>query len=125
MRRLFALLLLLPLTALAAPTDETAALASLAQPGSVLIDVRSPAEFAEGAVPGAHNISHEQIAARIAEVAPDKDTPIVVYCRSGRRSSIAQDSLRALGYRNVSNGGGYEQFSQALNTRPLPTCSNC
>lgn len=97
----------------AAEVDSAAALHALAQPAAVLIDVRSAEEFASGAMPGATLIPHGEIVRRISEVAPDKNTPLVLYCHSGRRSGIAQDALRALGYTQVVNAGGYSQFQQA------------
>lgn len=110
-------LVLSPLAAQAGDIDTPAALHTLAQPGAVLIDVRTPEEFASGALPAAILIPHEQIAAHIAEVAPDKSIPIILYCRSGRRSSIAQDALQALGYTQVINAGGYEQLKLARDTQ--------
>lgn len=107
-----ALLLSLPLGA-----DEISpqrAVIALQTPGAVLIDVRTAEEFAAGALPGARRIGHEQIATQIAALVPDKNTPIVLYCRSGRRSAIAQDSLAQLGYRNLINAGGYDQLKLAL-----------
>lgn len=77
-----------------------------ADPAGVLIDVRSPEEFAHGHVAGAVNLPHDTIAERIAEVAPDPDTPIRLYCRSGRRAALAEQALRARGYREVHNLGG-------------------
>ena len=68
-------------------------------------------------MPGAEQIDHTQIANHISTLAPDKDTPIVLYCRSGRRSGIAEDSLRALGYSNLINGGGYEALKVALESQ--------
>ncbi|EXF45819.1 rhodanese domain-containing protein [Pseudomonas sp. BAY1663] len=100
--------------AMAGDIDQNAALQALQQPGSVLIDVRSAEEFAAGALPGANRIDPEQLAQRIGSLVPDKDTPVVVYCRSGRRSSAAQDLLQELGYRQVINAGGYEQLDSAL-----------
>ncbi|WP_271411910.1 rhodanese-like domain-containing protein [Pseudomonas sp. Q1-7] len=108
------LLSILSLPAAAGETDQAAAVQAMARPNAVLIDVRTPEEVAEGSIPGARNIGYEEIGQRIAEVAPDKDTPIVLYCRSGRRSSIAQDSLRELGYSHVVNGGGYLDLKNAL-----------
>lgn len=108
------LLSILGLPAAAGETDQAAAIQALTRPNAVLIDVRTPEEVAEGSIPGARNIGYEEIGQRIAEVAPDKDTPIVLYCRSGRRSSIAQDSLRELGYSQVINGGGYLDLKTAL-----------
>ena len=119
-------LALSPLAARAGDTDSAAALHALAQPGAVLIDVRTADEFASGALPGATLIPHGDIAARIAEVAPDKNTPVVLYCRSGRRSGIAQDELQALGYTQVINAGGYDQFKLARdNQSEGPACTNC
>ena len=125
--RLAALLLpLLASTAQAGDIDQAAALTQLAKPGTLRIDVRSSGEFASGALPGAKLIPHGDIAARIAEVALDKNTPVVLYCRSGRRSSIAQDELQALGYTQVINAGGYDQFKLARdNQSESPTCTNC
>lgn len=110
-------LALCPLAAQAGEIDQAAALQSLTQPGALLIDVRTPEEFASGALPDAKLIPHGEIAARITSIAPDKHTPIVLYCRSGRRSSIAQDELLALGYTQVINAGGYEQLKPALGNR--------
>lgn len=124
MRILVATLALLCLPAMAGPVEEEAALQALEQPAAILIDVRTAAEFAAGSLPGATRIGHEEIGEKIAGVAPDKDTPIVLYCRSGRRSSIAQDALQALGYRNVRNAGGYDDFRLALRNAAQP-CSNC
>jgi phage shock protein E len=68
--------------------------------GARLVDVRTPEEFAEGHARGAVNIPFDQMGARAAELgAPD--TRVVVYCRSGRRSGIAAEKLRELGYRSV------------------------
>ena len=64
------------------------------------MDVRSPEEFAAGHVPGAINIPHDQIGQRAAELGP-RDTEILLYCRSGRRSAIAADALRVLGYERL------------------------
>ena len=50
-------------------------------------------------------------------MAPDKDTPVVLYCRSGRRSSIAQERLLEMGYRQVINAGGYQDFGDRLAER--------
>ncbi|MEJ2382984.1 MAG: rhodanese-like domain-containing protein [Xanthomonadales bacterium] len=70
------------------------------------IDVRSVGEYESGHVEGAVNIPHTEIAERIAEVTEDKDDVIYVYCRSGRRSGIAQSVLENAGFTNVVNIGG-------------------
>ena len=84
--------------------------------GAVLLDVRTAEEFAEGHVEGAVNIPHGEIDARAAEIdalqGGDKSTPIVVYCRSGRRSGIAKQSLIDGGRSQVSNVGGLSDWSE-------------
>lgn len=80
----------------------------------VVIDVRTADEFAAGHVAGAINVPHDQIGARIASLVPRKDTPVVLYCRSGRRSGIALDTLRGMGYTKAENYGGYEDAAKRL-----------
>ncbi|MBB1519558.1 rhodanese-like domain-containing protein [Aquipseudomonas guryensis] len=122
---LLSLALILPF-AQAGEIDQSAALRTLVLPDTVLIDVRSADEFASGALPGAQLIPHDQIGARIAAVVPDKNTPVVLYCRSGRRSSQAQDELRALGYTQVMNAGAYEQLKLATTPRDKEAaCVDC
>lgn len=62
----------------------------------VVLDVRSPGEFAAGHVPGALNIPHDRIGEHLAEVPRDKD--VVLYCQSGRRAGIAAQVLAEQGY---------------------------
>mgnify|MGYP001023403061 CR=1 FL=1 len=73
--------------------------------GAKVIDVRSPAEFASGAVKGAINIPLGDVGSRVASVAPDKFAPLLVHCLSGGRSAIARRTLRRLGYTQVHNLG--------------------
>lgn len=72
------------------------------------IDVRSADEYNTEHVSQAVNIPHTEIGGRIDEVTTDKDTLIYVYCRSGRRSGIAQTTLSEAGYTNVVNLGGLQ-----------------
>ncbi|MFN3767766.1 MAG: rhodanese-like domain-containing protein [Ectopseudomonas guguanensis] len=106
--------LLTLLGAQAEEADHAAALASLQRADSLLIDVRSAQEFSAGALPGAIRIGHDEIAAQIASIAPDKDRPLVLYCRSGRRSGLAKQSLEELGYRQVINAGAYDDLLPLL-----------
>jgi rhodanese-related sulfurtransferase len=71
--------------------------------GLVVLDVRTPQEFAAGHVPGAINIPHDQLANRLGELPASRDKPVVVYCRSGRRSALAEDVLRQGGFSNVKH----------------------
>jgi rhodanese-related sulfurtransferase len=64
-----------------------------------VLDVRSADEYVSGHVPGATNIPHDEVAARLAEV--PKDRPVVLYCRSGRRSGLAAEVLAGQGYRQL------------------------
>lgn len=88
--------------------------------GALLVDVRAPEEFAAGHVEGAINIPHLDVEARLAEFGADHEREIVVYCRSGNRSGLAQQSLQALGYRQVFNAGGYEAWLAASGEAPPP-----
>lgn len=76
----------------------------------VWIDVRSAEEFNAGHLQDAMNIPHDQILARIQAVSPDKNAPVNLYCRSGRRAEIALNELKNAGYTNVTNHGGYEDL---------------
>lgn len=76
----------------------------LVRNGALLLDVRTPDEYAAQHVPGASNIPVDQLPARLAEVGP-ASRPIVVYCRSGARSARAAAFLRASGY-DVHDIGG-------------------
>jgi phage shock protein E len=67
-------------------------------PSLVVLDVRTPVEFAAGHVPGAKNISHDELPAKLAELAAHKDQDVVLYCRSGRRTQIAEGTLRGAGF---------------------------
>ncbi len=95
--------------------DYQAAVAAIHQPEHILIDVRSPPEWqAEGTIDGALQIAHTDIAEQISAVTTDKQALIVLYCRSGNRSGMAQAILQQLGYKQVINGGGYQALKQEL-----------
>ena len=64
----------------------------------LILDVRSAAEYAEGHVPGAVNIPHDQMKTRVEEIRTHQDQDVVLYCRSGRRSVIAAQTLAAEGF---------------------------
>ena len=74
--------------------------------GYIILDVRTQEEYDEGHIPGATQISHEEIAEKAEEVLTDKNQLILVYCRSGRRSKIAAEALVELGYTNIKEFGG-------------------
>lgn len=64
----------------------------------VLLDVRTPQEYAAGHIPGAVNIPHDQTAQRLDELLPYRDREIVLYCKSGRRAGLAADILAQAGF---------------------------
>jgi phage shock protein E len=72
------------------------------------VDVRSATEYSQGHVEQAVNIPHTEIAAGITELGTEPDAVIYVYCRSGRRSGIAKETLEGMGYTAVVNLGGFE-----------------
>ena len=72
----------------------------------IILDTREQDEFDEGHIPGAILIPYTEIENKAEEMLPDKDAQILVYCRSGRRSKIASESLAKLGYTNVKEFGG-------------------
>ncbi len=77
--------------------------------GARVVDVRTPAEFRDGAYPGAVNIPLAVLPARMHELEP-KDKPIVLYCASGSRSGQAAWLLKRAGFTDVVNAGGLEDM---------------
>ncbi|MBS5085397.1 rhodanese-like domain-containing protein [uncultured Haemophilus sp.] len=76
----------------------------------VWIDVRSAEEFNAGHLQNAVNIPHDKIIEGVKALGSDKDAPINLYCRSGRRAEAALTELKNAGYTNVINHGGYEDL---------------
>lgn len=83
-------------------------------PSTIIVDVRSPMEFAAEHIPGAINIPVDQIPYKTAEFRRFQH-PIVVYCRSGARSSMALGLLQQNGISHVYNGGGIGDMQFLLN----------
>ena len=76
----------------------------------IILDVRRPDEFATGHIPNAINIPNESIGTDEISELPDKDQLILVYCRSGNRSKQASQKLVKLGYSNVVEFGGINDW---------------
>jgi rhodanese-related sulfurtransferase len=112
-----------PPSAVAGPAPGQAIPAGLPPPGVVdadtarrliasgvaVVDVRTPEEFATGHVPGAINIPHDQLAERHGEIGPPA-TPVLLYCRSGRRSGIAAGTLAEKGFTAVWDMRTYQAW---------------
>ena len=109
---------LLLLTACGAPTKNNQELVYLnitaeearklmdSEEGCIILDVRTREEYDQGHIPGAVLIPNTEIEAKAADLLPDKEQLILVYCRSGRRSKLAAQSLADLGYTNIREFGG-------------------
>ena len=78
--------------------------------GYVILDVRTPEEFAEGHIEGAILIPDYEIGEKAEGILTDKDQLILVYCRSGRRSKNAANELATLGYTNIKEFGGINDW---------------
>ena len=85
----------------------------LIKAGAVVVDVRSGEEFATGHLEQALNIPHTEVGAKLSAFGSDKNKQIVLYCRSGRRAGIAREELKAAGFTNVVNAGGYTDLKAA------------
>jgi phage shock protein E len=79
--------------------------------GALIVDVRTGEEFASGHYNNAKNIPVDQVESRLKDFG-SKEGKIVVYCRSGGRSSKAKAILEANGFKNIINGGGLSDMPE-------------
>lgn len=77
----------------------------------ILLDVRSQEEFQDGHIPDAINVPNESIGKEEIPELPDKEQLILVYCRSGNRSKQASEKLAELGYTNIVEIGGINDWA--------------
>ena len=94
--------------------DAAGFAAALKAPETVILDVRTPSEFAEGHIPGAVNIDVQSpdFASQVAAL--DPHVPYAVYCRSGNRSQVALDLMAQMGITDAYHlGGGVGAWQQA------------
>lgn len=112
-QKMFILLAAFALVACAQATAVDSIAANLVQQrieagtAPLILDVRTAAEYAEGHVPGAVNISHDELENRLSELGIELDDELIVYCRSGRRAGIAQGILVEAGYTNLRDLEGH------------------
>ena len=92
-------------------TQEEAKALMESEENYVILDVRTEEEFAEKRIAGAILIPYDEIEARAEGELTDKAQLILVYCRSGRRSKIAAETLANLGYTNVKEFGGINDWT--------------
>ncbi|MEV8241793.1 FAD-dependent oxidoreductase [Microbacterium testaceum] len=86
-------------------------LASAVEDGALLIDVRTPAEYAAGAIPGSRNIPVDELRARHEELL---DRPVIVHCQVGQRGHIAARLLTQLGHDARNLDGGYRTWAAGM-----------
>ena len=92
---------------------DTTQMKDIISKGAFLVDVRTPSEFAEGHVNGSVNIPLDQVQNQLAKFKNKEN--IVVFCRSGNRSSQAKSILEQNGFTNVTNGGTWQEVNQIIN----------
>lgn len=80
---------------------------------ALIVDVRTPEEFADGHYPGAINIPHETIVDGLNQLGVTTDTAVILYCRSGNRSGQAEQVLKKKGFTEARNAGGLEALLSA------------
>ncbi|MBV8297637.1 MAG: molybdopterin-synthase adenylyltransferase MoeB [Acidimicrobiia bacterium] len=91
--------------------DTAGAAEAIARPGTVVLDVREPDEYEQGALPGAVHIPRGNLESKIETQVADRSTPIVIHCASGIRSAFAAKTLQELGYTDVvSMSGGFNKW---------------
>lgn len=112
MRFLFFFLLLQSISSLQSVDQFTV----LMEKNYTLVDVRTPEEFEQGALPNAVNISTTTLDFPFEINRLDKDEPIMIYCNSGGRSARAAIDTKALGFSNIYElDGGYLSWEAAKN----------
>lgn len=92
---------------------NTQDLSKLISEGAFLVDVRTPQEFSDGSAKGAINIPLDQVQKQLEKFKNKKH--IIVFCRSGNRSSQAKSILQQNGFTNVTNGGTWQNVNKYLN----------
>ena len=80
---------------------------------ALIVDVRTPEEFADGHYPGAINIPHDTILEGLEQLGVTEETPVILYCRSGNRSGQAEQALQKQGFTKARNAGGLEALLSA------------
>ena len=81
---------------------------------AVLLDVRTPEEHKNGYLEGAVLLPLAELERKISSKVSGKNTPIYIYCRSGRRAGTAVEKLKAMGYTDLHNLGGLKDAQEKL-----------
>lgn len=94
--------------------DRNVDFPALIKDGALIIDVRTAGEFSGRHIEGAINIPFDVMGPEIGKHETNKERPIIVYCRSGARSFVAQKELKRNGYTQVVNGGSLHYLRKKL-----------
>jgi len=84
------------------------------QQGALVVDVRTVEEFNAKHISGVINIPLAEVRERLPKLVTNRSDVVLLHCRSGRRSGIAEQELRSLGYSNVFNIGGFDQAAKMI-----------
>lgn len=95
--------------------DKNADIPRLLKEGALVVDTRTPGEYSNGHVKNAINIPYDRIARSIDQYETDQSKEIIVYCRSGSRSSQAKKYLINAGYTNVVDAGSIGNLQKQAN----------
>jgi len=96
------------------PAPEAADLLAAPPDGLVVLDVRTPGEFATGHLPDAINLDYQSAGFADGLGALDREAPYLLYCRSGNRSAQAREMMRGLGFVEVHEiDGGINAWAEA------------
>jgi rhodanese-related sulfurtransferase len=94
-------------------TKEKTDYAQLVKEGAIILDVRSKGEYAGRHIKGSINIPVEQLGSNLHKL-KSKSKPVITYCESGMRSSVAKNILKSNGYTEVYNGGSINRLQNKL-----------
>ena len=84
--------------------------------GYVIVDARTPEEYAAGHIPGAICVPYDKIEFERLEEIPNMEQPVFVYCQNGRRSRQAAEKLMVIGYKRVCEFGGFADWKGDVTT---------
>lgn len=95
-------------------TEEKKKEVLILEKNALLLDVRTPEEFAVGHLKGAINVPHTRIVPLLKKLSPDKKTPLYLYCRSGRRVKESISLLKKENYPFLTDLGGMKDAANSL-----------
>jgi rhodanese-related sulfurtransferase len=87
--------------------------AQLIKEGAIILDVRTPGEYAAGHIKGSLNIPVDKLSQNIGKL-KDKNKPVITCCASGMRSASAKSILQSSGFVNVYNGGAWHRLNMKI-----------